>query len=71
MLSPAPQGSHMYVLTLQNQHGNICTLSGTFTPDPGTTRHDVHQQLREDAVRRYPSLENATVVFFSLESNHL
>ncbi|MER5484028.1 hypothetical protein ABT024_12540 [Streptomyces sp. NPDC002812] len=71
MSSSTPQGSHMYVLTLQNEQGNICTLSGTFTPDPGTTRHDVHQQLRENAVRRYPSLENSAVVFFSLESNQL
>ncbi|MEU3750980.1 MULTISPECIES: hypothetical protein [Streptomyces] len=65
------QGSHMYVLTLQNRHGATCTFTGTHTPPEGWTRFDVHDQLRAESVRSYPSMEGATVLFFSLEPNTL
>ncbi|MFE5900785.1 hypothetical protein ACFQ67_25715 [Streptomyces sp. NPDC056488] len=68
--SPA-QGSHVYVLTLQNPQHSACTLSGTYTPPPGMTRFDVLTQLRIDMVRQYPSMEGAVVLYFALEPNHL
>ncbi|MFD5322918.1 hypothetical protein [Streptomyces sp. NPDC127092] len=66
-----PQGTHMYVLTLQSERGSVCTLSGTHTPREGWTRYDLLVQLRADASRRSPSMENGTVLFFSLEPNTL
>ncbi|CAM5581406.1 MULTISPECIES: hypothetical protein [Streptomyces] len=65
------QGSHMYVLTLQNDGGHVCTLSGTFSPLAGWSRHDFYTQLRTDASRRYPSMASATVLYFSLDKNTL
>ncbi|MFE0734461.1 hypothetical protein [Streptomyces sp. NPDC058855] len=64
------QGSHMYVLTLQNNRGATCTLTGTHTPPPGRTRFDTLLQLQTDAARHLPSMEGATVLFFALEPNH-
>nr|WSX52046.1 hypothetical protein OG409_25860 [Streptomyces sp. NBC_00974] len=65
------QGSHQYVLTLQNRDRNICTATGTLTPELGSTRHDVFAQLRGDVVRKYPAMANPAVVFFSLEPNQI
>ncbi|APE21700.1 MULTISPECIES: hypothetical protein [Streptomyces] len=71
MHSNTPQGTHVYVLTLENQRKSACTLSGTYTPPPGATRWDVLSQLRFDAVRQYPSMESAIVLYFALEANRL
>ncbi|RST04694.1 hypothetical protein EF910_16455 [Streptomyces sp. WAC07149] len=65
------QGSHFYVLTLQSRNSSVCTVSGTYTPAPGATRNDVYTQLRADLARQYPSMENATVLHFSIEPNQL
>ncbi|WP_435610445.1 hypothetical protein [Streptomyces sp. C10-9-1] len=65
------QGTHVYVLTLQSERGDVCTLSGTHTPRDGWTRYDLLVQLRADASRRNPSMENGIVLFFSLEPNTL
>ncbi|MGA5064494.1 hypothetical protein ACPB9E_12060 [Streptomyces exfoliatus] len=71
MESNTQQGTHLYVLTLQNRQQSACTVSGTFTPEPGFTRFDVLGQLRIDVVRQYPSMEGAVVLYFALEANHL
>ncbi|MGA5063164.1 hypothetical protein ACPB9E_05185 [Streptomyces exfoliatus] len=71
MESNTQQGTHLYVLTLQNRQQSACTVSGTFTPEPGFTRFDVLGQLRIDMVRQYPSMEGAVVLYFALEANHL
>ncbi|WP_329422372.1 hypothetical protein [Streptomyces sp. NBC_01268] len=67
------QGTHVYVLTLQGERGQVCTLSGTHTPARGWTRFDVLTQLRKDACRQHPyqGLESAIVLFFSLDPNTL
>ncbi|MFI9747990.1 hypothetical protein [Streptomyces sp. NPDC052494] len=65
------QGSHMYVLTLRNDSGHVCTMEGTFTPLVGWTRYDFYTQLRADASRRYPAMASATIVHFSLDKNTL
>ncbi|MFC9386167.1 hypothetical protein [Streptomyces venezuelae] len=65
------QGSHMYVLTLQSQQQNVCTISGTFTPGAGFTRWDILAQLRVDAARQYPSMEGGAVLYFAMEENYL
>ncbi|MGW6565034.1 hypothetical protein [Streptomyces sp. NPDC054975] len=64
------QGSHAYVLTLSNPRGQGM-VSGTITPAPGASRYDVYLDIRRHAVSVYPSLGDATVVFFSLEPNTL
>ncbi|WP_338496707.1 hypothetical protein [Streptomyces sp. SJL17-4] len=69
MQSNTQQGSHMYVLTMQNRQESACTLSGTYTPPPGLTRFDILAQLRLDAVRQYPSMEGAVVLHFAFEPN--
>ncbi|MFI0925134.1 hypothetical protein ACH4TP_14545 [Streptomyces sp. NPDC021012] len=69
MQNNQPQGTHMYALSLQNSQMSACTVSGTYTPPPGTTRFDILTQLRLDAVRQYPSMEGSIVVYFALEPN--
>lgn len=70
---PNTQGTHVYVLTLQSEHGHVSTMSGTHTPARGWTRFDVLVQLRKDACRQHPrsGMDNAIVLFFSLEPNTL
>ncbi|MFI1973706.1 hypothetical protein [Streptomyces wedmorensis] len=65
------QGTHLYVLSLQNSRMGACTLSGTYTPQPGATRYDILSQLRIDAAREYPSMEGSVVLYFALEPNRL
>jgi hypothetical protein len=69
MESSTEQGSHLYVLTLQNCQQSACTLAGTYTPPPGATRYDILTQLQTDAYRRAPSMEGAVVLYFALEPN--
>ncbi|MFI8184241.1 hypothetical protein OG539_40450 [Actinacidiphila glaucinigra] len=50
------------------------TFSGTYTPAPGMTRHDVYTTIRADHVRQLPSHIQSThyqVTYFSLERNQL
>ncbi|MFB6839528.1 hypothetical protein [Streptomyces sp. NPDC056361] len=71
MESNTGQGTHMYVLSLQNSRMGACTVSGTYTPPVGVTRYDILTQLRIDAVRQYPSMEGAVVLYFDLQTNTL
>ncbi|MGW1116540.1 hypothetical protein ACWD5B_05440 [Streptomyces tanashiensis] len=71
MESNTAQGTHMYVLSLQNRQMSACTISGTYTPAPWDTRFDILNRLRLDAVRQYPSMEGSIVVYFALEPNEL
>ncbi|MFJ7259893.1 hypothetical protein ACIQV2_06960 [Streptomyces globosus] len=64
------QGSLMYVLTLSDGQGQG-TVTGTYNPAPGETRHDAYGAIRRHALNLYPRLVDATVVFFSLEPNTL
>ncbi|MGW8765552.1 hypothetical protein ACWGN5_23925 [Streptomyces sp. NPDC055815] len=71
MESNTAQGTHLYVLSLQNNRQAACTISGTYTPPPGATRFDILNRLRIDAARQYPSMEGAIVLYFALEANDL
>ncbi|MGW8351057.1 hypothetical protein [Streptomyces wedmorensis] len=71
MESNTAQGTHLYVLSLQNSQKAACTISGTYTPPPGATRFDILNQLRLDTARQYPSMEDAIVLYFALDTNHL
>ncbi|MFJ9434059.1 hypothetical protein ACIRQY_31000 [Streptomyces sp. NPDC101490] len=66
------QGTHAYVITLQGgPDGGVCTLQGTHTPRVGETRFDILMQLRTDAARSHRGLDDAVVLFFSLDRNTL
>ncbi|MFJ8211855.1 hypothetical protein [Streptomyces sp. NPDC096033] len=67
----APQGSHMWVLTLGMPGGAQTTAGGTWTPPAGATRYDVFVALRNHVVARHPQMASANCVFFSLEPNQL
>ncbi|MFG3038567.1 hypothetical protein ACGFYZ_16890 [Streptomyces sp. NPDC048330] len=67
----AQQGTHLYVLSLQNSRLGACTVSGTFTPTPGMTRYDILTQLRTEAVTEYPTMQGSVVLYFALQPNHL
>ncbi|GGU78967.1 hypothetical protein GCM10010275_12250 [Streptomyces litmocidini] len=71
MESNTAQGTHMYVLSLQNRQMSACTISGTCTPDPWDTRFDILNRLRLDAIRQYPPMKGSIVVYFALEMNDL
>ncbi|MFI8368573.1 hypothetical protein [Streptomyces sp. NPDC085466] len=70
MQNAQSQGSLMYVLTLSDGRGQG-TVTGTYNPAPGETRHDAYGAIRRHALNIYPRLEDATVVFFALEPNAL
>lgn len=68
------QGTHQYLLTLQIPMGggfSISTWSGTYTPAPGTTRHDAYLALRDSIARAHPQFADASVLFFDLQPNQL
>ncbi|MFD3544457.1 hypothetical protein ACFWUW_02365 [Streptomyces sp. NPDC058655] len=69
--APSEQGSHHWVLTLEIPGRAAATKFGTWTPHPGATRLDVFLAIRQKITCQYPELTNATVGFFSLESNQL
>jgi hypothetical protein len=67
----AAQGTHHFVITLENpQYGSV-SCSGTVTPPPGQTRHDVFQRIFSGLVNNAPQFAGANVLFFSLEPNQL
>ncbi|MGI5341868.1 hypothetical protein ACQEVS_32920 [Streptomyces sp. CA-181903] len=72
------QGSHHFVITLETPASSLSgatavsyTLSGTLTPPPGATRHDMYQLVRAEAEKADPLLTRANTLFFSLERNDL
>ncbi|MEU9998108.1 hypothetical protein [Streptomyces sp. NPDC050848] len=69
--APKPQGTHQWVLTLDMPRYGSASAHGTWTPPPGTTRHDAFEAIKADMVGRNPELKTANVVFFSIEPNTL
>ncbi|MEV7170775.1 hypothetical protein AB0O18_13890 [Streptomyces sp. NPDC093224] len=67
----APQGSHMWVLTLEKPGRGMTTAHGTVTPPAGATRHDVFRRLLDYVVAENPRMSSGNCVFFTLESNRL
>lgn len=70
-----PDETHFYVLTLEKPLGPglsaNASFAGTLTPNTGTTRAHVYQDLYQDYTRLHPELAGASVLFFSLEPNQL
>ncbi|GAA4910215.1 hypothetical protein ACFPM3_11315 [Streptomyces coeruleoprunus] len=66
-----PQGSHMYVLTLELPGRLSHTSSGTWTPAEGMSRYDAFKAIKSDILRQIPELTRANVTFFSIEPNQL
>ncbi|MFJ4781684.1 hypothetical protein [Streptomyces sp. NPDC088762] len=69
--APASQGSHHWVMTLELPGRMAATQYGTFTPPPGSTRHDVFMGIRAEITRQHPELSHANVMYFALEPNAL
>ncbi|MFF7310540.1 hypothetical protein [Streptomyces sp. NPDC008137] len=68
------QGTHQYLLTLQVPMGGgfaVGSWTGTWTPHPGTTRHDLYLALRDDIARKNPEYGDASVLFFDVQSNQI
>ncbi|MDX2642801.1 hypothetical protein ACFYYN_30845 [Streptomyces sp. NPDC001902] len=74
MAQPAdPLVEYCFIITFSHRDQDLMTFSGTYTPAPGMTRHDVYNTIRADHVRQLPSLIQGycQVSFFSLERNQL
>ncbi|MET9436896.1 hypothetical protein [Streptomyces sp. NPDC006551] len=69
--TPASQGTHHWVMTLEHPKYGSASANGTWTPPAGYTRHDAFMTIRRDLTSRNPQLESANVVFFSIERNTL
>ncbi|MES9808828.1 hypothetical protein [Streptomyces cinereoruber] len=71
MQNDQQQGTHHYVLTLDLPGRETATWTGTLTPGPADTRHDVYTFLRKHITADQPRFARANIVFFALESNTL
>ncbi|MFF4430620.1 hypothetical protein ACFYZ4_15795 [Streptomyces sp. NPDC001513] len=69
--TPAAQGSHFWVLTLELPGRAAMTQSSTYTPPVGATRYDAYQAIRQHVTAGHPEMERATTMFFALEPNQL
>ncbi|MEV7506791.1 hypothetical protein AB0O57_02400 [Streptomyces sp. NPDC091201] len=69
--SAVPQGSHMWVLTLEVPGRGMTTSHGTVTPPANATRHDTFRTLLDHVVSQNPQMSSANCVFFTLEPNQL
>lgn len=71
--TPAPSDLH-YILTIQFQKapGSVgySTITGSWRPGAGHTRHAVYEALLADA-RRGAGVRESVTVFFSLEPDDL
>ncbi|OEJ40136.1 hypothetical protein AR457_16450 [Streptomyces agglomeratus] len=66
-----PQGSHLWIITLQVPGGASATGHGTFTPPAHWTRRDAFRAVLAEMYKDAPELTGANVLFFSLEPNRL
>ncbi|MFE2539994.1 hypothetical protein [Actinacidiphila glaucinigra] len=75
MSHPAePLVEYCFIITFSHREQDLMTFSGTYTPAPGMTRHDVYTTIRADHVRQLPSHIQSShyqVTYFSLERNQL
>lgn len=69
--STGTQGTHMYVLTIDDPGYSAVTVDGTITPAPGATRYDAYRDIKARTIRTYPEMAHGIVTFFSLEPNTL
>lgn len=65
------QGSHHWVMTLELPGYAATTRSGTWTPPPGTTRHDAYGAIRNEIATGHPEMAKANVMFFAFELNQV
>lgn len=74
MSHPAePPVEYCFIITFSHRDQDLMTFSGTYTPAPGMTRHDVYRTIHADHQRHLPSIlrDRCQVTFFSLERNQL
>lgn len=72
---PNPQGTYHWVISASWQPGNGTTADGTWrstiTPEPGQTRAEVYEEIRQSLMANVTGGIAPTVLFFSLEPNEL
>lgn len=65
------QGSHHWVMTLELPGYATTTRNGTWTPPPGTTRHDAFAAIRNAITADHSHMAEANVMFFAFELNQI
>lgn len=72
---PNPQGTHHWVMSAAwpSGHGQetTATYRSTITPEPGQTRAEIYETIRDFVMRDATNGQPPTVLFFSLEPNQL
>ncbi|MEW1914641.1 hypothetical protein AB0442_40770 [Kitasatospora sp. NPDC085895] len=65
---------HSWLITLQLKIGGgfgVLTTEGTIPIAPGGSRTGAYREIRAELARQNPDLEQANVLFFSLEPDRL
>ena len=71
MTAPAPFGTHFWVMSVEKPGLASVTRTGTYTPQPDSTREAAFAEIYQHVSEISPHLRGATVLFFSLERNTL
>ncbi|WP_263168139.1 hypothetical protein [Streptomyces sp. SCSIO ZS0520] len=67
----ALEGTHHWIITVEQPGRASLTIDGSCTPGLGATRRDVFRDVKAFAESKHPDLRGANVVFFALESNQI
>lgn len=71
---PKAEHTHFWFMVVQtpNAHGfRIIDFQGTLTPEPGTTRLSLFNEIRAEVQRRDPQSQGGVVIAFDVQPNHL
>ncbi|MET9190096.1 hypothetical protein ABZX63_33255 [Streptomyces tendae] len=70
----AKQVPHFWFMTIQTPNGagyRINSYQGVLTPEPGTTRLSLFNEVREEIDRRDPLAIGGAVIAFDVQPNNL
>lgn len=65
------QGSHFWMMVIQQRGGVVGSYQGTTTPERGETRLDLFNRVRTEIGRDYPDSVNGAVIDFDVQPNKL
>lgn len=69
-----PEPTHFWFMTIQTPNGHgyrINDFQGTLTPQPGTTRLSLFNEIREEVQRRDPLSRGGAVISFDVQPNQI
>lgn len=69
-----PEPTHFWFMAIQtpNVHGyRLNDYQGALTPEPGTTRLSLFNEIREEVERKDPLSRGGIVIAFDVQSNQL